>query len=789
LAFAIIDEERCASATIADFTTLQETVGSATTQFRAEDLFLGLFKQNTASAERMMSEHVEALLENVVPNSGATRLFIRMGRAIAAPYLCGKNSGDPQNQVRSAFRGLAIMTLWRRYLQRRGVSLQAGSSAAAKPANRGHFLTPQCYNTLKLLAYGIVNWWLSVYLTRDNRDWSAHCLERASSAPVEKIFSLAEGKDPRLPSNWIIPGLDVIVRRLETLQSESDAHERLYEESGGTMLGGQSKKVHRRSSVLESKNRENIPYAFPATYEEFRKELLRQKELGIQDASSDYEQCVPAAIDDIKAAGDYNNITLLDFDHRIPDWRMFQGERLSELPASYNAWCATLSFAPPHIPSQTERKRTTDLERDIVFEMADREQAELERLEHEEMARCLDSSAEPPAAILCAKTSDESSEDGDTERKKASDDAEEEEEMIRQLIVKRSRTRLQDAIDSARVAPRPIVDIDADKRYIWPWLLNHPVRDELSEKLSLMTAVKVGNGETEKVSNDRGRRFNKRNCLPDYHVPKPDDDLIQGRVYVFNTGSSRRAPSESIVGRLILLTLSGYTQRSAASTSGAILMFDPYTWIDRDARTVNVKPGCRITGVRASRVDREVKLIGHVSSGFFTVTEMSDDTQTIEGGMQSVSAPSAAAEGSSSVSSLIEATVFSKIVDRHLSGAGYDYSYSVIMTDKAGVERKVEYSRDQIIEIGQIDAVTAFDKLKDRSNTIRGHREPLPRAAKISVVREEYSKSPMTIHPYLKADTPVWLRSQVHITVFTFLLSVADVIVVAGRTSTILSFR
>jgi hypothetical protein len=161
-----------------------------------------------------------------------------MIRCVIEPFVCGAEAGTPVQQVKSAFTGLAIATLWRRHLQHHNLQLNSVKT------KKGHFMTPQGWKALRLLVYAVVNHHLNFFVLMKAFGWGVadSSLANANTLALENVVGYLQGHGRRFaPSSWVVPTLSETLRRGRSIQQAIDAIDAIEEFSGGTIQTESSK--------------------------------------------------------------------------------------------------------------------------------------------------------------------------------------------------------------------------------------------------------------------------------------------------------------------------------------------------------------------------------------------------------------------------------------------------------------------------------------------------------------------------------------------------------------------
>lgn len=348
------------TASIGDITQLYLKLGR-TSGFTKEQLTLRWMDQNTPGALRMLSQDTINALEEHVPGSEGTRLLLKALLLIHSPYSQGSASGDPVQQVRNVFTGLAILVYWKLSLISFGLRLHSGSNAASDEKMQGHFLTSQCFNAARLLAYAVPHHHLNFYLLFRHLGWQKSSLARATSQPVETGIGQLEGKSRQKCSPYDVPSCGEILQRGDKLQAQSDALHRVAAASNGTVFDiprhrrDREKHAHPQLSVTNSLAA-SVAFEYDTTYEGFRKRLYEAKTAAVmEDAQRMIRETLPCLGDYLEEKKIFDK-NPLEVTHTF-DLNFFSKASYTELPEDYDETAFAVCLAPKHIVTAEEKRR------------------------------------------------------------------------------------------------------------------------------------------------------------------------------------------------------------------------------------------------------------------------------------------------------------------------------------------------------------------------------------------------------------------------------------------------
>ena len=168
--------------------------------FNATDLLLVLFcDQNSGACERLFTPRTADLLDEHVPGSRGTSLYIRAVCRLIDPFR-KIDFGCPAALQESASCGITILRLWKRLLELKKMSLHFKPGANSDPANRGRFLTNGCYTTAEILFSAVTLYQLSMFVHFKHLGLSGSSLYNTGTKSTERIISELQGKTNEIQS-------------------------------------------------------------------------------------------------------------------------------------------------------------------------------------------------------------------------------------------------------------------------------------------------------------------------------------------------------------------------------------------------------------------------------------------------------------------------------------------------------------------------------------------------------------------------------------------------------------
>ena len=107
--------------------------------FNATDLLLIYFcDQNSDACVRLFTPHIADLLDEHVPGSQGTSLYIRVVHHLIEPFRV-PDFGSPKDVQRSVSCGITILRLWRKVLELKKMTLHSKPGAKNNPSACGRY--------------------------------------------------------------------------------------------------------------------------------------------------------------------------------------------------------------------------------------------------------------------------------------------------------------------------------------------------------------------------------------------------------------------------------------------------------------------------------------------------------------------------------------------------------------------------------------------------------------------------------------------------------------------------
>lgn len=132
--------------------------------FNASDLLLVyFFDQNSDACVRLFTVRIADLLDEHVPGSNGTSLYIRAVFHLIHPFRV-PDVGSPEDVQKSISCAITIFRLWKKVLELKRFNLHSKPGAKSNPSRCGKFLTYGCYRTAEILFAAATNHQLAMFL-------------------------------------------------------------------------------------------------------------------------------------------------------------------------------------------------------------------------------------------------------------------------------------------------------------------------------------------------------------------------------------------------------------------------------------------------------------------------------------------------------------------------------------------------------------------------------------------------------------------------------------------------
>uniref|UniRef100_A0A7M5V3V3 Ubiquitin-like protease family profile domain-containing protein n=2 Tax=Clytia hemisphaerica TaxID=252671 RepID=A0A7M5V3V3_9CNID len=280
-------------------------------------LFARYLDQNSDAALKVFTLSVAELLEDHVPESAGTVLYIRGVVALFDPFI--NPDSNPIVMQEKISEGITVFRIWRKILELKKKRLNATSGAAKNPSKRGRFLTYGCYKTAEILFTAATCHMLAIFAHFRDLGPSALSPFKCGTKTTERIISELQGKTNHLQSLDAQPTLSDISSRLSKVQANQLSEENIMARGGKKHASTNRRRLSHKWKKVQSSS----DYKFPDTYEEFRNGQRKAYRAGVLKGIELFKKHCPEGAKFVKDNGDFD--FLRSFNHDVPYESQFDG--------------------------------------------------------------------------------------------------------------------------------------------------------------------------------------------------------------------------------------------------------------------------------------------------------------------------------------------------------------------------------------------------------------------------------------------------------------------------------
>ena len=195
--------------------------------FTATDLLLVFFcDQNSDACERLFTSRIADLLDEHIPGSKGTSLYIRAVCQLVDPFR-KIDFGSPAEIQASVSSAITIIRLWRKVLELKKMLLHSKPGAKTDLSKRGKFVTNGCYITAEILFAAATLYQLAMFLHFRDVGLSGSSLFNTGTKSTERIISELQGKTNEIQSLDSQPTLADMLDKSSKVQFNINAKQRL----------------------------------------------------------------------------------------------------------------------------------------------------------------------------------------------------------------------------------------------------------------------------------------------------------------------------------------------------------------------------------------------------------------------------------------------------------------------------------------------------------------------------------------------------------------------------------
>ena len=257
--------------------------------FNASDLLLVyFFDQNSDACERLFTVRIADLLDEHVPGSSGTSLYVRAVYHLIQPFRV-PDFGSPEDVQKSVSCAITIFRLWKKVLELKKLSLHSKSGAKHNPTRRGKFMTYGCYRTAEVLFSAATIHQLAMFLHFKNLGpiWASPY--NSGTKTTERIIGEMQGKTTELQNLDSQPTFGNMPERCSKVQFNLNAKQRL--SSSGANVKASNK---RKNMAFAFKEMKHIPsYKYPDDFKSFRAAQVKAHREGVKDGQALFSKYLP----------------------------------------------------------------------------------------------------------------------------------------------------------------------------------------------------------------------------------------------------------------------------------------------------------------------------------------------------------------------------------------------------------------------------------------------------------------------------------------------------------------
>ena len=257
--------------------------------FNASDLLLVyFFDQNSDACERLFTVRIADLLDEHVPGSNGTSLYVRAVYHLIQPFRV-PDFGSPEDVQKLVSCAITIFRLWKKVLELKKLSLHSKPGAKHNPTQRGKFITYGCYRTAEILFSAATVHQLAMFLHFKALGpiWASPY--NSGTKTTERIIGEMQGKTTELQNLDSQPTFGNMLERCSKVQFNLNAKQRLG--SAGANVKASNKRKNMAFAFKEMKHISN--YKYPEDFTSFRTAQVRAHREGVKHGQALFSKYVP----------------------------------------------------------------------------------------------------------------------------------------------------------------------------------------------------------------------------------------------------------------------------------------------------------------------------------------------------------------------------------------------------------------------------------------------------------------------------------------------------------------
>ena len=270
--------------------------------FSSTDLLLIYFcDQNSDACERLFTPRIADLLEEYVPGSQGTILYIIAVYSLIHPFRV-PDFGSPEDVQESISCGIYILRLWKKVLELKKLRLHSQTGTKSDPSKRGHFMTYGCYTTAEVLFAAATIHQLAMYLHFKDLGPQWASPYNSCTKTTERLNAEMQGKTNQLQSLDSQPTFENMLERSTKVQVNINTKQRL------STFGAKVSSSHKRKRLafaFKTKKGQQT-YEYPDTYSDFTEAQVKAHKKGVKRAQTLFSKYMPSqCVDLLKETGSW----------------------------------------------------------------------------------------------------------------------------------------------------------------------------------------------------------------------------------------------------------------------------------------------------------------------------------------------------------------------------------------------------------------------------------------------------------------------------------------------------
>lgn len=270
--------------------------------FSSTDLLLIYFcDQNSDACERLFTLGIADLLEENVPGSQGTILYITAVYSLIQPFRV-PDFGSPEDVQESISCGIYILRLWKKVLELKKLRLHSQAGAKSDPSKRGHFITYGCYTTAEVLFSAATIHQLAMYLHFKGLGPQWASPYNSGTKTTERLIAELQGKTNHLQSLDSQPTFGDMLERSTKVQYNINTKQRL--STAGAKVSSSHKRKRLAFSFKPKQGQQH--YEFPDKYSDFKEAQVQAHRRGVKRAQTLFAKYMPSqCVDLLKENGSW----------------------------------------------------------------------------------------------------------------------------------------------------------------------------------------------------------------------------------------------------------------------------------------------------------------------------------------------------------------------------------------------------------------------------------------------------------------------------------------------------